>query len=40
MNFLNYLDDDELPNPDDEVMLLWESEDDLDFVPYNGTLDA
>ncbi len=32
MNFTDYLEDDELPNPDYDLMLLWESEDDLDIV--------
>lgn len=32
MNFLDYLDEDELPNPDFDLMLLWESDyDDFDF---------
>jgi len=32
MNFLDYLDEEELPNPDPEMMLLWECDyNDFDF---------
>ncbi len=38
MNFTDFLDDDELPNPDYDLMLLWDSEEDLDFVWKDDTV--